>query len=207
MPWALGPDEADPQTVLFAYPEGIQPEGEGAANPYVRRVVLLELGARSDHWPAEEHAVRPYAAEVMPELFKEPECQVRTLAAERTFWEKATLLHAEAHRPPDKAAGERLSRHYYDLAKLFQSPVGPKALADRELLVKVVAHKRLFFRSGWTNYDTALPGTLRLLPPAERHPSLRADYRAMQENMIFGGSYSFEELLDVLAEIEKLLNA
>jgi hypothetical protein len=206
-PWALSPDEEDPQKVFFTYPAGTETGGEGARNPYVRKVVLLELGARSDHWPAAEHPVRPYAADAMPEFFKEPECRVRTLSAERTFWEKATLLHAEAHKPLDKPSGDRLSRHYYDVARLYQSPVGAKALADVELLAKVVAHKSLFFRSGWANYDTAAPGTFRLVPPAERHAALKADYRAMQENMIFGESYSFEELLDVLAEIEKRLNA
>ncbi len=120
-PWALSPDDKDPQTLRFTYPAGIAAGGEGAPNPYVRRVVLLELGARSDHWPAEDRAVRPYAAEVMPEVFKQADCPVRSLSAERTFWEKATLLHAEAHRPAGKPIGDRLSRHYYDVAKLYQS--------------------------------------------------------------------------------------
>ena len=63
-------------------------------------------------------------------MFSEPECRIRTLKAERTFWEKATLLHAEAHRPLDVPVGDRLSRHYYDVAKLYQSPFGQNALAD-----------------------------------------------------------------------------
>jgi hypothetical protein len=102
--WSLKPDRLDVQTIHFSYPAGIESGGE---NPYVRRVVLLELGARSDHWPVEDGAVRPYAAEVMPEHFKEPECRVRTLTAERTFWEKATLLHALAHKPLDKPRESR----------------------------------------------------------------------------------------------------
>ncbi len=205
--WSLSPDDKDPQIIYFTYPAGIVAGGEGAPSPYVRRVVLLEVGARSDHWPVEERAVRPYAAEELPELFKEAECHVRTLSAERTFWEKATLLHAEAHRPHDKPIGDRLSRHYYDVARLYQSAVGPTALANRALLQQVVLHKDLFFRSAWANYPTARPGTFRLVPPAERHAVLKADYRAMQENMIFGESYPFEELMAILAEIEAKLNA
>jgi len=206
-PWSLSPDEKDPQKLYFTYPAGLDSGDRGDPNPYVRRVVLLELGARSDHWPAKEHPVRPYAAEELPDQFKEPECRVRTLGAERTFWEKATLLHAEAHRPSDKATGDRLSRHYYDVAKLYQSPIGPGAVADHELLAKVVAHKKLFFPSGWANYDTAVPKTFRLVPPPERHATLKADYRAMQENMIFGDSYSFEELMRLLGEVEAQINA
>ncbi len=57
--------------------------------------------------------VRPYAAEHVPGPFKEPDCTVRVLAAERTFWEKATLLHRWHYRS-DKIMGERQSRHYYD---------------------------------------------------------------------------------------------
>ncbi len=205
-PWSLSPDEKDAQKLYFAYPAGIGDE-EGAGGRYVRRVVLLELGARSDHWPAEVRPVRPYAAEALPGLFAEPECRVRTLKAERTFWEKATLLHAEAHRPADVAMGDRLSRHYYDLARLYQSPFGPAALADRELMAQVVAHKSLFFRSAWANYEAAVPGSFRLVPPLERHAALKTDYRVMQENMIFGTSYSFEELLAILSEIEETLNA
>jgi hypothetical protein len=206
-PWSLSPDEKDPQKIYFTYPAGIAAASEGAANPYVRRIVILELGARSDHWPVEEHPIRPYAAEVLPEVFAEPECRIRTLKAERTFWEKATLLHAEAHRPLDATMGDRLSRHYYDVAKLYQSPFGQNALTDHALLRQVVAHKNLFFRSGWANYQTAVPGSFRLVPPVERHAALKSDYRVMQENMIFGESSSFEELLAMVSEIEEKVNA
>jgi hypothetical protein len=30
----------------------------------------------------------------------------------RTFWEKATILHSEHHRPIDKPTPDRFSRHY-----------------------------------------------------------------------------------------------
>jgi hypothetical protein len=204
-PWSLSIDETDAQTVNFSYPPGI---ASGGALPpsYVRPIVRLELGARSDHWPAEEHVIRSYAAEIFPDSFEEPTCRVRTLSAERTFWEKVTILHAESHRPKDKPSGERLSRHYYDVAKLYQNDIGPKALARTDLLEAVVTHKRLFFSSGWANYATAVPGSLRLVPPEERRASLEADYRVMRETMIFGESYSFDELLAVLGEVERVLN-
>jgi hypothetical protein len=38
---------------------------------------------------------RAYAAEARPEVFEVPICEVDTLAIERTFWEKATILHAD----------------------------------------------------------------------------------------------------------------
>jgi len=204
--WSLNADGNDPQTGYFNYPAGIEPAGQGGRSPYVQRVVRLELGARSEHWPAEEGSVRSYAAEVMPEQFKEPGCRIRALSAQRTFWEKATLLHAEAHRPLEKALAVRLSRHYYDLAKLYQSTFGPRALADRALLANVVDHKSLFFRSGWANYATATAGSFRLVPPAERMAALKADYQAMRTYMIFGDSFEFEELMAVVSEVEAKIN-
>jgi hypothetical protein len=117
-----------------------------------------------------------------------------------------TILHAEFHRPGAGGAGpERLSRHYYDVARLFRSPVGERALGNRELLEAVVAHKKLFFASGWANYDSARPGTLRLVPAETRRKVLEADYGKMQE-MIFGEAPPFAEILAVLAELEASLN-
>ncbi len=40
-------------------------------------------------------------------------------------------------------------RHYYDLAKMAQSPVKAQALADPELLASVVEFKQRFYPRGW----------------------------------------------------------
>ena len=68
---------------------------------YITPRVKLELGARGDPWPTEEKVIRPYAAEDYPDFFEDPDCTVTVLSAQRTFWEKATALHAEAHRPAE----------------------------------------------------------------------------------------------------------
>ena len=44
----------------------------------------------SNHWPAVQATVTPFAAEVLPRIFKEAGCNILVLAQERTFWEKAT---------------------------------------------------------------------------------------------------------------------
>ena len=40
------------------------------------------------------------------------------IALERTFWEKATILHHEANRPEHLEMPQRYSRHYYDLYRM-----------------------------------------------------------------------------------------
>jgi hypothetical protein len=41
-------------------------------------------------------------------------------------------------------------------------------------------HKSRFFGSSWAHYESAVPGTLRLAPPASRQAELRRDYATME---------------------------
>lgn len=191
-------------TLLFAYPRAFSAEVYGNAD-YIMPTVRLELGARSEPWPVESREITSYCADAFPDTVRESVGGVRTLAAERTFWEKATILHAEYHRPKEKALPARLARHYFDMAVLAESAVGSAALDRRDLLETVVENKSLFFASGWANYHTARSGTLRLLPAPERVSALGEDYRKMRE-MFFGEPPSFEDLLDRLAALEARVN-
>ena len=128
--WRVDIDAHEPKTVLFRYPSSLTGTAYDA-RAYLSPGVRLELGARGDAWPSENHELRAYAAEEFPAMFKAPTTQVPVLAAERTFWEKATLLHEEYHRPADKPTGERLSRHFYDLALLADTPYGGRAVRIR----------------------------------------------------------------------------
>jgi len=140
-------------------------------------------------------------AEQFPNGFREPQPTVKVLSAERTFWEKATILHAEYHRPADKAAPDRLSRHYCDLYELIRKRVAVSATAQMELLARVAQHKALFFKSSWAKYDEARKGSLRISPPDGRVAALQADYGRMKE-MFFGEPPAFGEMLAVLKRWE-----
>jgi hypothetical protein len=197
--WILAIDANDPQTVLFRYPAGIEEAAE-----YVNPVVRLELGARGEPWPAQDGVVVPYAVDVMPEAFEQRSCRVHALAAERTFWEKATILHSHYHR--DAAhSGERISRHYYDLVRLADSAHGPSALADTDLLKTVVDHKKLFFPSSWANYDTAVPGSIHLVPRDDQLRPLRGDYERMQP-MFFATPPTFDSIVERLRSLEEQIH-
>ena len=97
--WGLGLAEDDPdqQTLLFRYPAGGRPTRR-AGRPTSGRWCGLNW-AQCEHWPATDASVTPYAAEEFPDVFKTGSCSVHVLAAERTFWEKATLLHMWYHAP------------------------------------------------------------------------------------------------------------
>ena len=88
-------DDPSQITLLFGYPRTISSKSQYTG--YISPVVRIEFGARSDHWPFERSSIIPYAAEEFPAFFTKPSYELKVLAAERTFWEKATILHAEYH--------------------------------------------------------------------------------------------------------------
>jgi len=204
--WSLEIDANDVQTVNFHYPTALPPvEYEGMA--YITPRVKLELGARGDPWPTEEKVIRPYTAEDFPDFFEDPDSTVIVLSSRRTFWEKATALHAEAHRPVESPTPQYFSRHYYDLAMLLDTDQGKAAASDFDLLAQVAKHKATFFRSGWASYDTARPGMLRLLPNGARIKDLRADYRAMGAMMFDDSPPSFDDILAKLEKLQETINS
>jgi len=194
--------EDDGQTLLFNYPASLPPVAGGA---YLQDKVKLEFGARSDHLPAEPRTLTPYAATYFPDQLPDAVVSVKVLGAERTFWEKATILHMLYHRPKDKGFAKNMSRHYYDLAELAKLDVRKAALGNLDLLSDVALHKSRFYPAAWAKYSEASPPTLRLSPTPELERKLRADYRNMQE-MIFGASPDFGEILTVIAKLETDIN-
>jgi len=163
------------------------------------------MGAGSDPYPIGRYTVNPCAAETFPGMFAEPDVMVTALEPERTFWEKATLLHAEWHRPMDSDFPPRQSRHYYDIMRLAQQSVAERALADPVLRERVVRHKTTYSASGWPSYGTAQPGTFRLVPTPDRLASLRQDYRKMRD-MIFAQPPQFDAMMQVIGRLENRIN-
>jgi hypothetical protein len=187
---------------LFAYPLGLEADLYGLGT-YVRPVVRLEFGCRGDVWPSEQQPIQPYIAEVFPGLLAQPIAEVHVLRPERTFWEKATLLHAVFHSgkmPP------RLSRHHYDLSRLSRHEYGQLAIKDVGLLASVVEHKKVFFREATARYDLAKPRTLRVSPPDDHVARIRSDYLDMRE-MFFREAPPFDRVIADLKELEERVNS
>ncbi len=186
--------------LLFHYPSS-QPGGFD----YLKRSVKLEFGSLTDQQPAGRHLVRPWLADVFDVAFPDWHCEVVSLEVERTFWEKATILHAEFHRPAEKPTPDRFSRHYADTAALARHATAATAVERHDLRERVVEWKGQFFGSSWASYDLAKPGTFRLVPPAGRLPALRRDYQSMRD-MYLSAPADFDDVLAVLAELEQRIN-
>ena len=124
---------------------------------------------------------------------------------QRTFWEKATILHTEFHRPADKPTPDRFSRHYADTAALANHPDASNAASDHEMRNRVVHWKSRFFGSSWARYEEAVPGSFRIVPPPARLSSLKQDYQAMHD-MYLSEPASFDDILTALARLEESIN-
>jgi predicted nucleotidyltransferase component of viral defense system len=203
MTWSLVPDESDPdkQSLLFQYPAAL-----GTAASYMKQVVRIEMGARSDTEPSESPEIQPYLAEAFPDLFRSSFFAVRTVAPERTFWEKAMLLHEETYRPSDRLRKAGLARHYYDLWCLITKGIAERAMGAPGLFDQIAQHRAVFFRQNWMDYDTLRPATLRLLPLESQRAEWNADYEAMRREMFFGEQPVFSEILRIVGDFQKRVN-
>ena len=191
--------EKDPHIINIRYPMSF-------SDKYILPDIRLEIGPLASWIPNDEYTIKPYAAEVFPALFDKPDCTIRAVTAERTFWEKVTILHQEAHRPKGTPQPPRYSRHYYDLSRMANSKIKRSALDDLPLLEAVVEFKKRFYPRKWANYENAKQGTIKLIPSEETLASLMVDYIEMR-NMIFGEYPAFEEIIDILRRLESEINS
>lgn len=191
-------DEKDKQTVIFAYPHLF-------LNTATLQVIRLEIGALAAWTPARIAQIEPYAAAYYPKVFEQKDTSILTVAPERTFWEKATILHHEANRPESSDMPQRYSRHYYDLYRMSMTSVKDAAFAQVYLLKTVVNFKMKFYPRTWAKYQEAIPGTLKLTPPEFRYEALAADYDAMRD-MLYGDIPSFETVMDKISKLEDEIN-
>ena len=200
---SLDPDDTDLQTLLIAYPT-LYPRGQS----YVSPTVKIEAGARSATEPNVLRRITPFIALELGDMALESG-EIRVISGARTYWEKLLILHGcycgfrdQKRLPQDK---DRISRHYYDAAKLTASDVGASALARRDILDSVRNHNLAAFRQAWKRFEEAVPGSLKLVPDGELRTVIERDYRAMG-SMILGDAPDFEWIMNQLGSVEERIN-
>ncbi|MCY3602077.1 MAG: nucleotidyl transferase AbiEii/AbiGii toxin family protein [Chloroflexi bacterium] len=183
-------------TPLFSDYDFVQPE------------VLVEFGARATGEPRERRPIACDAAVHVAEV-EFPTTSPLVMAAERTFWEKATAVHVFCRQ---RTSGERRSRHWHDLVRLDDAGYGEAALADREVSRSVARHKSMFFRAkdaagNWIDYPAAVNGDLQLVPDGPTHDALERDYARMVSNgMLLDDAEPFDDLMARCADLQQRAN-
>lgn len=169
--------------------------------PYLHSEVKLEVGARSLLEPTATAVVTSVIEDVLPVSTTIERVMIPTALAEKTFLEKAFLLHELFSSQTSKEA-YRKSRHLYDLAQMMSTNIAARAIADDDLWNTIHHHRELFTSMRGVDYTPDIRKRIRLLPPDDVIDDWRSDYKDMQSSMIYGEKPTFEELMRKMAELE-----
>ena len=184
----------DGETIKFTFPSVLNKDSKN----YMLEYVLIEFGGRNIINLASENAYR--------DLLEFPSSMVMVLAPQRTFWEKATLIHVECHRGVRESA-KRLSRHWFDLMALSNHAIGQGAISDVTLLNDVVALKKIFFNASYANYEKCLVGDFMLVPDQQGLDQLKLDFTNMMDfNFINDRTVSFDQIIQSAHDTQALIN-
>ena len=189
--------DADP-TVLHIPYHSVLP-----AHPYIKEVVKVEFSCRNLREPRELRSIVPFVVQQSP-MVDYPETVVPTVTPLRTFLEKVFLLHENNHK--DHPRFRRMSRHLYDLYCLEQTGYADRAMADTNLFKTIVEHRSVFNTFRGIDYSGHVPQNLNILPLPEFADKWEADYRAMQEQFIYGPSPDWKDLISTIQSIQDSLH-
>lgn len=195
---SMDPDDREQCTVNLFYPHVFNIN-------YLKQMIRLEIGPLAEWVPSHSVEIRSIAAEQFPDKFMQANTLVPTLDAERTFWEKVTILHKTRASYEQKGIPERYARHYYDLYQMSRGCTKDKAFSRKELLEQDVKFKLKFYYTKNASYETAQIGTLKLVPNEAMIKALRVDYDHMKD-MIYGKKPSFDEIIEEIRRLEKEIN-
>jgi predicted nucleotidyltransferase component of viral defense system len=191
----------DPEIVEVHY-RSLFPE-----NGYLKPIVKLEVSGRSMGEPLRKIYLQSIVDEAYSDRsFANLPFEVNAVVPERTFLEKICLLHEEFARPQEFTRTERMSRHLYDLTKMYDAGIAEKALEDNDLFGSIIEHRRIFIGLKGFDYNTLHPATINIIPPENVIAKWRQDYETMRETMIYGESLPFNNLLDKIKLLNETVN-
>ena len=173
--------------------------------PYLNSEVKLEIGARSLLEPMAKAAVTSILEDTLPTSTTIKQVMIPTALAEKTFLEKAFLLH-ELFSAQSSREANRKSRHLYDLAQIMNTDIASRAIADDDLWNTIHHHRELFTSMSGVDYTPDIRKRIRLLPPDDVIDDWRSDYKDMQSSMIYGEKPTFTELMKKMRELENLFH-
>ncbi len=150
----------DPEIVEIKYKSVLSQAG------YIENKLLLEVGARSMMEPTENRLISSILSKtLLAASTKELPVEVRTVMPQRTFLEKAFLLHEEFSKPVHEIRVDRMSRHLYDLERLMDTSYAENALRDTELYYTIIDFRKKYIGLKNMNYRSLYPDTISFVPP------------------------------------------
>ncbi len=194
--------DQDPELLLLNYNSVYNDE------KYLASRVQIEVGARAMLEPFEKIEINSIMDSAFPnKKFTEVKFSVNVAIPSKTLIEKLILLHEEFKKEDYKIKSQRMSRHLYDIYVLMTSEYFSAARRDHKLFKDICNHREKFTSlkpTGKINYAELNFENLEIIPPKKIIVDYKNDYTQMRENMIFGDSPNFDELITKLKSITKL---
>jgi len=131
---------------------------------YLAPEVMLEIGSRALMEPAETAKVKSMISTNFPINTTIVNSDILTAVPQKTFLEKAFLLH-ELFSTDGGAIANRKSRHLYDLEKMMDSEFALKAITDDELWNTIHHHREVFTHMKDVDYSPDIRDRISLVPP------------------------------------------
>lgn len=185
-------------SISFKYPQQYQ-------DPTLLQEIRLEVGVLAAWTPNENIDIQSFVASYYPDFFNQASFKVLITMPKRTFWEKIVILHKEANRTNEHTP-LRYSRHYYDVYQMLNSKVKVEAIDDLDLLREVVDFNIKFYPTSWANFESAKPGTIKLIPSEKALVKLKKDYDDMS-GMLYGKVPTFDEIIEKIRDFESEVNS
>lgn len=201
----------------------VEPEGEGDATypeprhvfvryhslvplkyDYLKSEVVLEVGARSLMEPTESLHIQSMVQECFPNISTTVvDPLIVASAPQKTFLEKACLLHElfSVNERAEKA--DRRSRHLYDLERMMDKVFAISAIHDDMLFNSIQHHRSIYTSVKGVDYTKDFRKEMVLIPPDNVLAAWEADYNDMCATMIYGDKLSFDTLLKRIELLQK----
>lgn len=171
---------------------------------YIPPIIKIEAGARSLLEPYEDTLITSIVEETLPTISTSfDEVRIKTAIAEKTFLEKAFLLH-ELFSVNSNVEARRRSRHIYDLHMMMQQGIADKAIPNDRLWQTIHHHRATLTSMSGVDYSKDIRKDIQLVPPSESLDSWEKDYEDMSSAMIYGEKPVFAELIYSMNWLELL---
>jgi hypothetical protein len=198
---ADGMRDHDPQRLFVRY------SAQTSRNGYLKDQVIVEVGSRSQLEPSERKEINSFVSSAYPSAsFSQPRFPVTAISPAKTLLEKLILLHEKlSFQDNNPSHQDRISRHLYDIERLMHTDYYTVAMTDDSLYQSIIEHRSRFTPIKGIDYGQLRKQDLDFIPNEAQSDFFERDYQRMQENMIFGPSLSFPQLITRLQALKDAL--